>query len=37
LLLEACEKEGFDRIALDSKIKETLQQIVATIEIWEEG
>jgi hypothetical protein len=35
--LEVCEKEWFDRITLDSKVKETLQQIGAKIEKWEKG
>lgn len=30
-------EEGFDRNTLENKVKETLQQIGATIEKWEEG
>ena len=35
--LEAKSTEGFDRTTLDSKVKETLQQIGAKIEKWEES
>ena len=35
--LEAKSTEGFDRTTLDSKVKETLQQIGAKIEKWEEN
>lgn len=34
--LEARSEEGFDRTTLDSKVKETLDQIGAEIEKWEE-
>ena len=34
--VKAESKEGFDRTTLDSKVKETLQQIGAEIEEWEE-
>ncbi len=34
--IEADSEEGFDRTTLDSKVKETLQQIGAEIEKWKE-
>lgn len=34
--IEAESEEGFDRTTLDSKVKETLQQIGARVEEWEE-
>lgn len=36
LNLKAHSDEGFDRTTLDSRVKETLQQIGAQIEIWQE-
>ena len=35
--VEAKSEKGFDRMTLDNKVKETLQQIGATIEGWEEN
>lgn len=34
--IKAESDEGFDRITLDSKVKETLRQIGAKIEVWKE-
>lgn len=34
--INASSEEGFDRTTLDSKVKETLQQINAKIEAWKE-
>jgi hypothetical protein len=34
--IKAESDEGFDRITLDSKVKETLRQIGAKIEEWKE-
>lgn len=34
--LKAHSDQGFDRITLDSRVKETLQQIGAQLEIWQE-
>lgn len=36
LEIKARAEEGFDRTTLVSKVKETLQQIGAEIEMWEE-
>jgi len=35
--IKADSEEGFDRTTLDSKVKETLQQIGASIDKWEES
>jgi hypothetical protein len=34
LEIKAITETGFDRTTLDSRVKETLQQIDAEIEIW---
>jgi len=36
LNIKAVSETGFDRTTLDSKVKETLQQIGAQIELWQE-
>ena len=36
VVIKAITETGFDRTTLDSRIKETLQQIGAEIEIWQE-